>query len=146
MFKVQVPAGAAGECSSPGSIFCAAHYFCIHSTPVLPQKHVKDPGHSARRSGGRYFTAKHACTLRMGLCMKWHGAWLYGVLRTRRDGSSFLWHQPCQRCNNTTSVYIKKKKRALKKAVHSCRITMERSESAWERWTALYIYIYNSDQ
>ena len=30
-------------------------------------------------------TAKHAYTLRMWLCMKWHGAWLYGVLRTRRD-------------------------------------------------------------
>ena len=30
-------------------------------------------------------TAKHAYTLRMWLCMKWHGAWLYGVHRTRRD-------------------------------------------------------------
>ena len=27
-------------------------------------------------------TAKHTCTLHMRLCMKWHGAWLYGVLRT----------------------------------------------------------------
>ena len=57
-------------------------------------------------------TAKHAYTLRMWLCMKWHGAWLYGVHRTRRDGSSFLWHQPCQRCKNTTSVDIQK--RAIK--------------------------------
>ena len=53
-------------------------------------------------------TAKHARTLRMWLCMKWHGAWLYGVHRTRRDGSSFMWHQPCQRCKYTTSVDIKK--------------------------------------
>ena len=30
-------------------------------------------------------TAKHAYTLRMWLCMKWHGACLYGVRRTRRD-------------------------------------------------------------
>ena len=30
-------------------------------------------------------TAKHAYTLRMWLCMKWHGAWLYGVHRTHRD-------------------------------------------------------------
>ena len=30
-------------------------------------------------------TAKHAYTLRMWLCMKWHGAWLYGVHRTRLD-------------------------------------------------------------
>ena len=27
-------------------------------------------------------TAKHAYTLRMWLCMKWHGAWLHGVHRT----------------------------------------------------------------
>ena len=27
-------------------------------------------------------TAKHVCTLRMWLYMKWHGAWLYGVRRT----------------------------------------------------------------
>ena len=27
-------------------------------------------------------TAKHAYTLRMWLCMNWHGAWLYGVHRT----------------------------------------------------------------
>ncbi len=30
-------------------------------------------------------TAKHTYTLRMWLCMKWHGAWLYGVHRMRRD-------------------------------------------------------------
>ena len=51
-------------------------------------------------------TAKHAYTLRMWLYMKWHGAWLYGVHRTRRDGSRCLWHQPCQRCKYTTSVDI----------------------------------------
>ena len=51
-------------------------------------------------------TAKHAYTLRMWLCMKWHGAWLYGVHRTRRDASSLMWHQPCQRCKYTTSVDI----------------------------------------
>ena len=27
-------------------------------------------------------TAKHTYTLHMWLCMKWHGAWLYGVHRT----------------------------------------------------------------
>ena len=42
----------------------------------------------------------------MWLCMKWHGAWLCGVHRTHRDGSSFLWHQPCQHCKYTTSVDI----------------------------------------
>ena len=53
-------------------------------------------------------TAKHTYTLRMWVCMKWHGAWLYGVHRTCRDGSSFLWHQPCQCCKYTTSVDIQK--------------------------------------
>ena len=54
-------------------------------------------------------TAKHAYTWRMWLCMKWYGARFYGVHRTRRDGSSFMWHQPCQRCEYTTSVDIQKR-------------------------------------
>ena len=80
--------------------------------------------------------ANYACTLRMWLCMKWHGAWLYGVHRTRRDGSSFMWHQPCQRCKYTTSVDIQK--RPIIKDIHSCRITCERTESARERRIAQY--------
>ena len=34
---VQIPAGVAGECSSPGSTFCADSSFSICSTPVLLQ-------------------------------------------------------------------------------------------------------------
>ena len=49
----------------------------------------------------------------MWLCMKRRGAWLYGVHRTRRDGSSFMRRQPCLRCKYTTSVDIQK--RAIKK-------------------------------
>ena len=57
---------------------------------------------------------KYACTLGMWLCMKWHGVWLYGVHRTRRDGSSFTWHQPCQRCMYTTLVaYLKTRYKKL---------------------------------
>ena len=33
-------------------------------------------------------TAKHAYTLRMWLCMKWHGAWLYGVHTTCTETAS----------------------------------------------------------
>ena len=44
---------AAGEVSSPGLTFCADAYFGIRSTTVLPQQHVKDPGHSAKSAGGR---------------------------------------------------------------------------------------------
>ena len=51
--QIRIPAGAAGEFSSPGSTFCADSYFSIRSTPVLPQQHVKDPGHSAKGAGGR---------------------------------------------------------------------------------------------
>ena len=51
--RVRIPAGVAGEFSSPGSTFCADSYFSIRSTPVLPQKHIKDPGHSAKSAGGR---------------------------------------------------------------------------------------------
>ena len=54
-------------------------------------------------------TAKHACTLCMWLCIKWQSAWLYVVHIKRRDGSSFMWHQPCQRCKYTTSVDIQKR-------------------------------------
>ena len=40
-------------------------------------------------------TAKHTYTLCMWLCMKWHGAWLYGVHRTvaHKRSRSF-----CQKC------------------------------------------------
>ena len=51
--RVRIPAGTAGEFSSPGSTFCADSYFGIRSTPVLPQEHVKNPGHSAKSAGGR---------------------------------------------------------------------------------------------
>ena len=53
MSWVRIPAGAAGEFSSPGSTFCADSIFGICSTPVLPQWHIKEPGHSAKGAGGR---------------------------------------------------------------------------------------------
>ena len=56
---VRIPAGAAGKFSSPGSTFCADSYFGIRSTPVLPQQHVKDPGHSAKNAGGRLQLNSH---------------------------------------------------------------------------------------
>ena len=45
---VQVPAGAAGEFSSPGSSICADFQFCVRFTSGLPQQHVRDPGHSVQ--------------------------------------------------------------------------------------------------
>ena len=67
---------------------------------------------SFRQKCGWQVTAEHACTLSMWLCMKRHGAWLYGVHRMHQDSSSFMWHQPCQHCKYTTSV--ESQKRAMK--------------------------------
>ena len=59
---------------------------------------------------GWQVTAKHVYTLRMWLCMKWHGAWLYGVHRICAEMAAVSCgtDQPCQRCNYTTSVDIQK--------------------------------------
>ena len=84
-------------------------------------------------------TAKHAYTLRMWLCMKWHGAWLYGVHKTRRDWLSLA----ADSCGTSHASAVSTplrwifKKRAIK-ASHSCRTTYKRSESARERRIALY--------
>ena len=54
-------------------------------------------------------TAKHAYTLHIWLCMKWHGAWLYGVhTNLHQDGDSFMWHQPCQRLSTPLQWIFKK--------------------------------------
>ena len=47
--RVRIPAGAEGEFSSTESTLCAGSIFGVLSTPVLPQKHIKDPGHSAKK-------------------------------------------------------------------------------------------------
>ena len=48
----------AGECSSPELTLCAES-FGVRSTPVLPQWHVKYPGHSAKSAGGRLHLTMH---------------------------------------------------------------------------------------
>ena len=72
----------------------------------------------------------HLVTLRMWLCMKWHGVWLYGVHRTRRDGSSFMWHQPCQRCKYTTLVDIQKR------GIKSYSFMQNHMRAQWVCWRA----------
>ena len=76
----------------------------------------------------------------MWLCMRWHGAWLYGVHRTHRDSSSFMWHQPCQCCKYTTLVDIFKNYKKVFTNVESHASTV----SAWEWRTALYKMINNN--
>ena len=106
--RVRIPAGAAGEFSSPGSTFCADSFSV--SVPSRVTAVARKRSRSLCQKCRWQVTAKHACTLRMWLYMKRHSAWLYGVHRTRRGGSSFMWHQPCQRCKYTTSVDIQKKR------------------------------------
>ena len=38
---------------------CADSYFGVHSTPVLLQWHIKDPGHSAKSASGRLHLNTH---------------------------------------------------------------------------------------
>ena len=75
-------------------------------------------------------TAKHAYTLRMWLCMKWHGAWLYGVHRTCAETAAVSCSTSHASAVSTPLRWIFKKKRY--KASHSCRTTCERNESAQE--------------
>ena len=103
---VQIPAGVTGEFSSPGSSFCA-DLFRYPFHPRVTAVARKRPRSFCQKRRWQV-TAKQLYTLRMWLCMKWHGAWLYSVHRTHQDCCSFLWHQPCQRCKYTTSVDIQK--------------------------------------
>ena len=56
--RVRIPAGAAGEFSSPELSLCWL-LFGVLSFPVLPQWHVQDPRHSANSVDGRL----HAYTI-----------------------------------------------------------------------------------
>ena len=72
-------------------------------------------------------TAKHAYTLRMWLCMKWHGARLYGVHRTCAETAAVSCGPSHASTASTPLWWIFKKC-----ASHSCRTTRECSESAQE--------------
>ena len=57
--RVRIPAGAAGEFSPPESTLCADSHSVSVPPLVLPQWHVKDTGHSAKRAGGRLHLNTH---------------------------------------------------------------------------------------
>ena len=75
-------------------------------------------------------TAKHAYTLRMWLCMKWHGTWLYGVHRTCAETAAVSCGTSLASAVSTSLRWILKKTRY--ETSHSCRTRFERSESAQE--------------
>ena len=60
-------------------------------------------------------TAKHAYTLRMWLCMKWHGAWLYGVHRTCAETAAVSCGTSHANAVSTPLRWIFKKKKKKKK-------------------------------
>ena len=57
--RVRIPAGVVGEFSSPESTFCADSYSVSVPTPMLPQRHIKDPGHADISAGGRLHLNTH---------------------------------------------------------------------------------------
>ena len=82
--QVWNPAGVAGEFSSVWSTSCADSYFGVHSTPVLPQWHIKDPGHSAKCAGGRLQLNMHTpyiCSFALSGMM--HSCMVYTELALR---------------------------------------------------------------
>ena len=105
--RVRVPAGAAGEFSSPGSAFSADSYF---GDPF----HPRDTALARERSQSFCQKCRWQVTTKLQMHLTyvalhevtWHGAWLYGVHCTQRDGSSFTWHQP--QYKYTTSVDTEK--------------------------------------
>ena len=62
-------------------------------------------------------TAKHAYTLRMWLCMKWHEAWLYGVHRTCAETAAVSCGTSHASAVSTPLRWIVKK-RAIKLVTH----------------------------
>ena len=62
--RVRIPAGTAGEFSSPGSTFCADSYFGIRSTPVVTTVARKKSRSFCQKCRWQV-TAKHAYTLRV---------------------------------------------------------------------------------
>ena len=58
--RVRIPAEAAGEFSSPESTLCADSYSVFVPPSLLPQWHVKDPGHSSNSASGRLNLNTHA--------------------------------------------------------------------------------------
>ena len=62
-------------------------------------------------------TAKHAYTLRMWICMKWHGTWLYGVHRTYAETAAVSCGTSHASAVSTPLRWIFKKQTKKKRAI-----------------------------
>ena len=110
--------------------------FGIRSTPVLPQQHIKHPRHSAQSAGGRLQLNTHTpyvCGFAWSDMV--HGCMVYTKRAEIAAVSCGTSHASAV---STPLRWIFKKEEKKEEAIHSCRITCERSESARERRIALY--------
>ena len=103
----------------------------IHSTPCVTAVAHKRSQSFCQKCRWQV-TPKHAYTLRMWLCMKWHGAWLYGVHRTCTETAAVSCGTSHASAVSTPLWWILKKEKKRYKAIHSCRTTCEHSESVQE--------------
>ena len=126
--RVRVPAGAAGEFSSPGSTFCAYSYFGIRSTPVLPQYKRSRSFCQKRRW---QVTAKHTYTLPVWLWMKWHcklvNGWMVYTELAPRCSTSLATTK--ERYQYTTSVDTKNARYKRMQSLIQNHIVQELCES-----------------
>ena len=61
--RISIPGRSGGRSFSSALTFCA-DWFGVRSNPVLLQRHVKDPGHSAKSAGGRLHLDMHTVLIR----------------------------------------------------------------------------------
>ena len=129
--RVRISAGVAGKFSSPGSTFCVDSYFGIRlpiSATAVARKRLR----SFRQKCRWQVKAKHAYTLRMSLCMKWHGCMVYTERAEMAAVSCGTSHASAVSTPLRWIFKNKNKTETRYKASHSCRTTCERNESAQE--------------
>ena len=108
-------------------------YFGIRSTPVLPQEHVKDPGHSAKSTGGRLQLNTHTPYV----CgFAWCGMVVWCTQNLRRDGCSWACGTSHASAVSTPPRWIFKKRATKKQLVsrvesHASAVSLlKRAESS----------------
>ena len=132
-------------------IFCSTfNFLCwlffrcpFRNTPVIPQWHVKDPGHSAKSAGGRLQLNTHApylCGFEGGDTKLVHGWMVYTELAPRRQ--QFHAAPATQQPNSAISTLRRwiLKTRAIKRIQSLIQNHMQHecSESAREQKLALF--------
>ena len=105
-------AAGVNPCRSGGRIFSRVNFLCWLLFQYLFHPRVT----AVARKRPRSFWQKCRLQLNSHAPYVCGFAWsdmVHGIHRMRRDGRSFMWHQPCQSCKYTTLVDIQK--RTIKK-------------------------------